>query len=112
MSRALPGLSSTTVKIVVLVGAMAGTAAQLLAFRQARIVAASELTESVRRRSDSDRVVLALRVQIARRTTPEQIMELLREGPGEDLQHIPLEWSPPPLLPVFSEADASDEEMP
>ena len=98
-------VSATTAKLVVLVLVLAATSAQLLTVRQSRIKAASQLTASVLRRAQLDRSVLAVRLEIARRTTPQHIAALFRLEIDNPLTHIPMEWAPPPLLPLFSAAD-------
>lgn len=82
-------------KLAVVLLAGAGAAAGMLSVRQERINAAYELTESVGRRADVDRAMLALRIEIARRTTPESTRRLADAlGP---MGPILRDWCPPAL---------------
>jgi hypothetical protein len=89
------GHSALCLKLGVVLLAGAGTAAGMLSVRQERINAAYELTESVGRRADVDRAMLALRIEIARRTTPEATRRMADAlGP---LGPILRDWCPPAL---------------
>ncbi|MHC4976060.1 MAG: hypothetical protein ACYTF7_05570 [Planctomycetota bacterium] len=109
MARGAPVLSFTGARCGVLILAIGLTCAQLLSLRQSRIVAASELTESMHRRAEFDRGVMMMRLEIAKRTTPEHIARFFS---SEQLRHIPLEWAPPPLTPLFVETSDDDEVLP
>lgn len=92
------GISPLSAKLAVILLAGAGTAASMLSVRQSRIHAAYELTESVQRRAEVDRATLALRIEIARRTTPDASRRLAASL-GE-LAPILRDWCPPALRDV------------
>lgn len=102
-------ISATGAKCTLLILTIGATSAQLLSFRQSRIVTASEMTDSMRRRAELDRSVMAIRLEIARRTTPEHIATMLETLP---LNHVQMEWAPPPLTPLFVDVDETDEVLP
>ena len=56
--------------------------------------------------------IFVVRLEIARRTTPEQIAQLLRLSTSDSLTHIPMEWAPPPLLPLFTTQPEEQQILP
>jgi len=94
-SHCARGHAPLSAKLAVVLLAGAGTAAGMLSVRQERINAAYDLTESVGRRADVDRAMLALRIEIARRTSPEAARAIAADlGP---LTPTLRDWCPPAL---------------
>ena len=94
-----PSSASLTLKLGAVVVASAVTASSLLSVRQGRINAAYDLSASVERRAEVDRSLLRLRVELARRTTPEAVERLAQTlGPTHPMY---FDWCPPP--PPFVE---------
>lgn len=73
----------------VLCGAI--SAIGLLASRQERVHAASELSDSIQRRAEADRALWELRLEIARRTSPGALQAVI----GDDANEIIRDWCPP-----------------
>ncbi len=71
----------------------------LLALRQSRLQAASELTQAQLRIAEHDRSLWRLRAQIAERTTPREIEEMAA-ALGPLVPMVPDAQDVPPLGPV------------
>jgi len=81
------------VAMLVLVGAL--MAASLLVVRQQRLHAVREMAEAAERAARFDRTLWRVRVEIARRITPEGVHDMATSvGP---LKPIPTPWSEPVL---------------
>ncbi len=81
------------VAMLVLVGAL--MAASLLVVRQQRLHAVREMAEAAERAARFDRTLWRVRVEIARRITPEGVHQMAADmGP---LLPIPTPWSDPVL---------------
>lgn len=81
------------VAMLVLVGAL--MAASLLVVRQQRLHAVREMAEAAERAARFDRTLWRVRVEIARRITPENVHQMAA-GVGP-LKPIPTPWSDPVL---------------
>lgn len=80
-------------KIAALILVSAAAAAGLLSVRQQRLEAVHEMSAAVRRAEALDRQLWRVRIDLARRITPERVHELAQQlGP---LEPVPLEWCPP-----------------
>ncbi len=76
-------------KLILLVLATGLTAAALLVVRQERLQAVYEMTRALDRAAENDRRLWTLRIEIARRITPNQVRRMAESlGP---LRPIPLE---------------------
>lgn len=77
-------------KLAVIVLALGVTASSLLAVRQQRLQAVSEMATAIERASAMERRAWRVRVEIARRSTPESLVAAL-EGRGE-MEPIIVRW--------------------
>lgn len=106
----MSGALAAKLGVCIVAGAM--TAAGLLTARQERVHAVNELSDSIQRRAQADRALWALRIEIARWTSPEGVATLLT---GDETPII-RDWCPPLLfdqperapLVLSQRADAAD----
>ena len=94
----MSGALAAKLGVCIVAGAM--TAAGLLTARQERVHAVNELSNSIQRRADADRALWSLRVEIARRTSPQGVATLLTG----DESPIIRDWCPPLLLDTSDRA--------
>ena len=80
-------------KLCIVIMAVTLTAASMLTVRQQRLDAVYDLARSLERAAAHDRQLQEVRIDIARRVTPDAVMRMAgRVGPFEP---IPLEWCDP-----------------
>lgn len=78
-------------KLVTIVLALALTAASLLAVRQQRLQAVSEMATAIERGAALDRQTWRARVEIAQRVSPEALARVLSER-HEEMEPIRVRW--------------------
>lgn len=80
-------------KLCIVIMAVTLTAASMLTVRQQRLDAVYDMARSLERAAAHDRQLQEVRIDIARRVTPDAVMRMAgRVGPFEP---IPLEWCDP-----------------
>jgi len=86
-------------KLCIVIMAITLTAASMLTVRQQRLEAVYDMARSIERAAGHDRQLQEVRIEVARRVTPQSVQALAtRMGPFEP---IPLEWCDP-FMSVFS----------
>lgn len=92
-------------KLCIVIMAVTLTAASMLTVRQQRLDAVYDMARSLERAAAHDRQLQEVRIDIARRVTPDAVMRMAgRVGPFEP---IPLEWCDP--LPSVLNASVAQE---
>lgn len=97
-------------KLVLLVLTVATAAAAQLSIRHQRLQAVHDMTAAINEGADLERRFQALRVQVAKATTPQRI--LLAGQERWDLKPIPIEWSTTPSFAYESSLSDWVEPLP
>lgn len=91
-------------KLLVIILAAGAIASALLVLRQQKVETIHEISRAYHRQREAERTLWTLQAEIARRTRPESLRELLRSQG--------LDWRPIPAVPADADGTRGEHQSP